>query len=169
MTRSGHWAAAPGVDCHSPSRRKVLGFCTRRCSPHGVNMQRREFITFFGSAVAAWPIAARAQRADQVRRIAWLGLGRADEPPPYLDSLRSGLRELGWIEGRNLTISVLLCGAVHQHIGQNNVHRLWFSTPSRREGCLQGRPLRRWEAIPGAWKCKFQRRQPEVRSRFHHH
>ena len=33
-----------------------------------------------------------------------LGLGRADEPSPYLDSLRAGLRELGWLEGRNIQI-----------------------------------------------------------------
>ena len=69
-------------------------------------MQRREFITFLGSAAAAWPLTARAQGTDRVRRIAWLGLGRADEPSPYLDSLRAGLRELGWIEGRNLTVGV---------------------------------------------------------------
>jgi putative ABC transport system substrate-binding protein len=41
-----------------------------------------------------------------MRRIAWFGLGRADVPSPYLDALRSGLRERGWIEGNNLTISV---------------------------------------------------------------
>lgn len=68
-------------------------------------IKRREFITLIGGA-AAWPLAARAQRADRVRRIAWLGIGRADEPSPYLDSLRTGLHELGWIEGRNLTIGV---------------------------------------------------------------
>jgi putative tryptophan/tyrosine transport system substrate-binding protein len=68
-------------------------------------IKRREFITLIGGA-AAWPLAARAQTADRVRRIAWLGIGRADEPSPYLDSLRTGLRELGWIEGRNLTIGV---------------------------------------------------------------
>jgi putative ABC transport system substrate-binding protein len=69
-------------------------------------MHRREFVTLFGSAAAAWPLAAEAQpKADQVRRIAWLGLGRADEPSPYLDSLRAGLRDLGWIEGGNLTIA----------------------------------------------------------------
>ena len=67
-------------------------------------MRRREFITLAGSAAAAWPLAAHAQRGERVRRIAWLGAGRADEPSPYLDSLRAGLRELGWIEGRNLTI-----------------------------------------------------------------
>ena len=70
-------------------------------------LQRREFITLLGGAAAAWPLVARAQqRADRVRRIAWLGLGRSDEPSPYVDSLRAGLRDLGWIEGRNLTIGL---------------------------------------------------------------
>jgi putative ABC transport system substrate-binding protein len=72
----------------------------------GINMQRREFITFLGSAAVAWPCAARAQGPARVRRIAWLGLGRAGEPSPYLGSLRAGLRELGWIEGSNLTIGI---------------------------------------------------------------
>jgi putative ABC transport system substrate-binding protein len=69
-------------------------------------VHRRAFLAFLGSAAAAWPLTVRAQRAERGRRIAWLGLGRADEPSPYLDSLRAGLRELGWIEGRNLTIGV---------------------------------------------------------------
>ena len=68
-------------------------------------MKRREFITLLGGA-AAWPLAARGQQSDRVRRIAWLGAGRADQPSPYLDSLRAGLRELGWSEGRNLTIGL---------------------------------------------------------------
>jgi len=67
-------------------------------------MRRREFITFLGSAVAAWPLTAQAQAPDRVRYIAWLGLGNAGTPSPYLDSLRTGLREQGWIEGRNLKI-----------------------------------------------------------------
>ena len=68
------------------------------------HVRRREFITLLGGAAAAWPLAARAQQGERVRRIAWLGAGRADEPSPYLDSLRAGLRELGWTDGRNLTI-----------------------------------------------------------------
>jgi putative tryptophan/tyrosine transport system substrate-binding protein len=69
-------------------------------------VKRREFITLVGgAAVAAWPLAARAQQPERMRTIAWFGLGRADVPSPYLDALRSGLRERGWIEGRNLTIS----------------------------------------------------------------
>src|SRR5438876_5173894 len=69
-------------------------------------MRRRAFITLIGGAAATWPLAAGAQQRERVRRIAWLGAGRADEPSPYLDSLRAGLRELGWSEGRNLTIGL---------------------------------------------------------------
>jgi putative ABC transport system substrate-binding protein len=54
--------------------------------------------------VAAWPLAARAQ--TRMRRIAWLGLGRADAPSPYVGALRAGLRDWGWIEGRNLTLAL---------------------------------------------------------------
>ncbi len=68
-------------------------------------MRRREFIGLLGGA-AAWPLAARAQQPERMRRIAWFGLGRADVPSPYVEALRSGLRERGWIEGRNLTISM---------------------------------------------------------------
>ncbi len=68
-----------------------------------LSIRRREFITVLGGA-AAWPFAVRAQQGQRLRRLAWLGAGRADEPSPYLESLRAGLDELGWSEGRNLTI-----------------------------------------------------------------
>jgi putative ABC transport system substrate-binding protein len=70
-----------------------------------VTIGRRELLVALGGA-AAWPLAARAQQGERMRRIAWLGIGRADEPSPYVDSLRAGLRELGWIEGSNLTIGL---------------------------------------------------------------
>jgi hypothetical protein len=66
-------------------------------------MRRRDFVAGVIGTTAAWPFAARAQQRERVRRMAWLGAGRADEPSPYLDSLRAGLRESGWTEGRNLT------------------------------------------------------------------
>jgi putative tryptophan/tyrosine transport system substrate-binding protein len=69
-----------------------------------LSIRRREFITVLGGA-AAWPLAGRAQQSQRLRRLAWLGAGRAEEPSPYLESLRAGLGELGWSEGRNLTIS----------------------------------------------------------------
>ena len=68
------------------------------------DIRRRDFIALFGGAAAAWPLAAHAQQRERMRRIAWFGLGRADVPSPYLDALRSGLHERGWVEGRNLTI-----------------------------------------------------------------
>ena len=67
-------------------------------------MQRREFIAFLGRAAVAWPLTAEAQPPDRLRYVAWLGLGHAGTPSPYLDSLKTGLREVGWIEGRNLKI-----------------------------------------------------------------
>ncbi len=72
-----------------------------------IHIRRRELIVTLGGAAVAWPLPARTQqRASRVRRIAWLGIGRADEPSPYVDSLRAGLRELGWIEGSNLTLNL---------------------------------------------------------------
>jgi putative ABC transport system substrate-binding protein len=72
-------------------------------------MRRRDVISLLGGAavansLAAWPLAARAQQAGKVRNVAWLGVGQADQPSPYLESLRAGLRELGWVEGRNLKL-----------------------------------------------------------------
>src|SRR5215831_11143555 len=45
-----------------------------------------------------------------MRRIAWLGLGHAGQASPYVDALRRGLRELGWVEGHNLEISLYWAG-----------------------------------------------------------
>ncbi len=66
-------------------------------------MRRRDFIMASGGAVLG-PMAARAQAPG--RRVAWLGLGRPDPGSLYVESLRGGLRELGWVEGRNLTLSL---------------------------------------------------------------
>ena len=68
-------------------------------------MKRREFITLVGGAAAAWPLAARAQQADRMRRIGVL-MGIADdaEGQVRVKGLQQGLQELGWIEGRNVRI-----------------------------------------------------------------
>jgi len=67
-------------------------------------MERRTFLYLLGAAAAAAPFPALAQQSTRTRRVAWLGLGRAGGTSPYVESLRDGLREFGWIEGRNLTI-----------------------------------------------------------------
>src|SRR5262245_47507123 len=68
-------------------------------------MNRREFITLLGGA-AAWPVAARAQQAERVRRIGVL-MNRASDNPEGQDRLAAfhqGLQELGWGVGRNVRI-----------------------------------------------------------------
>jgi putative tryptophan/tyrosine transport system substrate-binding protein len=69
-------------------------------------MTRREFIALLGGAAAAWPLAARAQQADRMRRIGALMYLAADDPdsPARVAAFARGLQELGWIEGRNIRI-----------------------------------------------------------------
>jgi putative ABC transport system substrate-binding protein len=66
-------------------------------------MKRRDFMTLLGGAVA-WPLAARAQQAARVVRIGILGLASAASVAPYVNAIRTGLRDLGYIEGKNLVI-----------------------------------------------------------------
>src|SRR6516162_2928643 len=71
-----------------------------------VDIGRRKFIALIGSAVSAWPLAARAQQAEQIRRIAMLsGLTASDpEAQARLAAFHQGLKEVGWTAGRNLHI-----------------------------------------------------------------
>jgi putative tryptophan/tyrosine transport system substrate-binding protein len=65
-------------------------------------MRRREFLGVLGGA-ATWPVVARAQRTERVRRISAL-TGVADEPVmrARLAAFQQGLQQLGWTEGRNV-------------------------------------------------------------------
>jgi putative tryptophan/tyrosine transport system substrate-binding protein len=66
-------------------------------------MKRRDFITLLGGAAAAWPLAARAQQSERVRRIGVLLSTREDDPQrrAQLAALMQRLTELGWADGRN--------------------------------------------------------------------
>jgi putative ABC transport system substrate-binding protein len=67
---------------------------------------RREIIALLGGAVAAWPLAARAQQTERMRRIGVL-MGLAENDPDTkarLAAFREGLERLGWSEGRNVHI-----------------------------------------------------------------
>lgn len=68
-------------------------------------MRRREFIAVLGRTAATWPFAARAQQDERVKRIGILqGLAASDpEWEPRLNAFKQRLRELGWIEERNVT------------------------------------------------------------------
>jgi ABC-type uncharacterized transport system substrate-binding protein len=65
-------------------------------------MRRREFM-LFGGAAAAWPLAARAQQA-KVARIGFLDLGAPSTRLIWVEALRAGLLDLGYIEGRNIVV-----------------------------------------------------------------
>ena len=68
-------------------------------------MRRREFISLLGGA-ATWPLAARAQQPERVRRIAVLTQYTEDntEAQRWIAAFREGLQKAGWVEGRNLHI-----------------------------------------------------------------
>jgi len=69
-------------------------------------MRRRDFMKIIGSAAGGWPFAARAQQPQQTRRIGVLMAQAADDPEGQarLAAFLQGLRELGWIEGRNVQL-----------------------------------------------------------------
>ena len=66
-------------------------------------MRRRDFIKTVVGAVTAWPLAASAQQASKLRTIGFTG-SNASAWRPWTDAFAGRLRELGWIEGRNIAI-----------------------------------------------------------------
>src|SRR5262245_54481589 len=69
-------------------------------------MRRREFIPLLGGAAAAWPLAARAQQRERMRRVGVLMSLAPDDPesPVRIGALLQGLQQLGWTDGRNVRI-----------------------------------------------------------------
>ena len=69
-------------------------------------MKRREFITFLGGAAVAWPLAARAQQGDRVRRIGVLMPLDENDPEGKrrVAAFARALADLGWTDGRNVRI-----------------------------------------------------------------
>jgi putative ABC transport system substrate-binding protein len=69
-------------------------------------MKRREFITLLGGAAAAWPLAARAQQQERMRRTGVLMSASENDPEyqAYMSSFREGLQKFGWMDGRNIRI-----------------------------------------------------------------
>src|SRR5262245_43342033 len=92
--------------------RSAAVFCrTELCypsvgAPEALIMKRREFITLLGVAATAWPLVARAQQAERMRRIGVLMPSAADDPEfqARMTAFVQGLAQLGWIDGRNVRI-----------------------------------------------------------------
>jgi putative tryptophan/tyrosine transport system substrate-binding protein len=82
---------------------------------------RREFMSLVsGAAAAAWPLAARAQQRERVRRVGVLMPFRADDPEGQarLLAFAQGLQQMGWAVGSNLRIDAR-CGAGDAERNQN--------------------------------------------------
>jgi putative ABC transport system substrate-binding protein len=71
-------------------------------------IERRKFLATLGGAAAAWPLAARAQQPDRMRRIGVLmGYAESDlDVQDHIAAFREGLQKLGWTEGGTVRISV---------------------------------------------------------------
>jgi putative ABC transport system substrate-binding protein len=87
-------------------------------------MKRREFIKLFGGAAATWPLAARAQQPERMRRVGVL-LGLAENDPETksrVKAFRLGMRDLGWIEGRNVQFEIRYAGSkpdvIKKHVAE---------------------------------------------------
>ena len=77
-------------------------------------MRRREFITLLGTAAAAWPVATRAQQPRKVWRLGVLEPGAP--PAPFLEAVRDGLRDLGYMEGRDIVFEVRWAEGKHDRL-----------------------------------------------------
>jgi len=76
-------------------------------------IRRRDFITLLGGAAAAWPLAARAQQGERMRRISVPASSPEDDPTiqARLETLQHGLQQSGWTDGRNVRIGYRWAGA----------------------------------------------------------
>jgi putative ABC transport system substrate-binding protein len=74
-----------------------------------MSLRRRDFITLLGGA-AAWPIAARAQQGDRVRRIGVLMPEDENDPLAKVSAFTQALADLGWTDSRNVRMDFRYAG-----------------------------------------------------------
>src|SRR5262245_47697484 len=79
-------------------------------------MKRREFITLIGGAAAGWPLAARGQSSSKLRTIGVLAGASGESARPQSDSLRQGLRDLGYVEGVDFELVYRSAGGEMQRL-----------------------------------------------------
>jgi putative ABC transport system substrate-binding protein len=81
-------------------------------------MKRRDFVSLMGFTAAAWPFAAHAQQGDRSWRIGFLGAASASKYAKLVGALVDGLRDYGYIEGKNLTIEFRWAEGNNQRLPQ---------------------------------------------------
>ena len=79
-------------------------------------IRRREFITLLGGTAAAWPLAARAQQASSRPLIGVLSPASPAAATCNIEALRAGLRDLGYVEDRNVTLALRFAGGVQARL-----------------------------------------------------
>jgi ABC-type uncharacterized transport system substrate-binding protein len=79
-------------------------------------IRRRDFITLLGGAAAAWPLAARGQSSSKLRIIGVLAGASGESARPQSDSLRQGLRDLGYVEGVDFELVYRSAGGQMQRL-----------------------------------------------------
>src|SRR5438552_12669103 len=77
-------------------------------------MRRRDFLGIVGGVAASWPVVARAQQSAKVPRIGFLRLGPTSSNATRVEALQTGLRELGYVEGKNIAIEFRWAETVEQ-------------------------------------------------------
>ena len=89
-------------------------------------MRRRDLMALL-AAPALWPVGIAAQQPGAIRRVAWFGLGELGTASPYVEALRAGLRDRGWVEGQNVVLDL------HWASGRDDMeaaaHKLVASNP----------------------------------------
>ena len=98
----------------------------------GERMRRREFISLIGCGAATWPLAARAQQTDRMRRLGMLMVGDENDAlrgaKGWFARFTQGLAELGWTDGRNLRMTFV--GSVTASTGRAYTQKNWSTSYS---------------------------------------
>jgi putative ABC transport system substrate-binding protein len=92
-------------------------------------MRRRDFMTLLGSAAAAWPVGARAQQGDGVKRLGLLLGGTSELYATANRQLLDGLAQLGWVEGQRLRVDLRLVGSNEPTVIGPNAEALVRAAP----------------------------------------
>src|SRR3954467_6572961 len=113
MTRSRHRPDRNPAAQQSPAVPRCAIPFVRKHGRHRA-VKRRQFITLLGGAAAAWPLAARAQQPGKSPTIGFLGQSTRSATSEWTTAFVQGLRELGWIDGRNVTIEYRWGGGLNE-------------------------------------------------------
>ena len=113
----------------------------------GDRMKRRTFITLLGGTAVAWPLAARAQQSERVRRIGYLANLSPASVPELMSALREGLRERGYVQGQNLTFEYRWAAEMNETLAAELVALnvdviIAWATPAVKSGCYRFQPFR---------------------------